>query len=91
MDQTGTLKDITDIPLHLSCETRIQALIQDTFSDILSQGSGKGRHFQRMSQPCTDEITFVQCKNLGFILKPSKRRTSNDPVIVLFKFTSQIP
>ena len=44
MDQAGTLKDITDIPLHLSCEASIQALVHNTFSNILSQRSGKGRH-----------------------------------------------
>ena len=91
MDQPCTLKDITDIPLHLPGKVRIQPLVQNTFSNILSKGSGKGRHFQGMSQPCADEITFVQGKYLGLILKPAKRRAANDPVIVLFKFTSQIP
>ena len=90
MDQPGALQDITDITFRLKIKSILRIMFQNVRADILSQRFGYGRYLQGMGQSGTDKITFIQRKHLCLILKPAKRRTSDNAVIILFKFTAQI-
>ena len=71
-------------------KTGIFLVFKYIFTNVLSKGFSQRRDFQRMSQSGTDKITFIQGKYLGFILKPAKLGASDNPMIILLKFASQI-
>ena len=47
-------------------------------------------NLQRMGQSCADKIALIQRKDLCLILKTAKRGTSDNAMIVFFKFTAQV-
>ena len=90
VDQSRTFKYMRDIFFHLRCKSRISSEFQNILSDILPKGFSQRRDLKGMGQPRSDKITLIQRKYLRLILQPPERRASYNPVVIFFKFTSEI-